>query len=95
MIDFRKEAELFELMHQLNHRVITIERHVSREQIENLNVRPEILTVKDKVGSSGLYTLVVSSNSGRTFIIQRLERKLKRILGNEDQANRQLGLAPF
>ena len=90
MIDFRKEAELFELMHQLNHWVITIERHVSREQIENLDVRPEILTVKDKVGSSGLYTLVVSSNSGRTFIIQRLERKLKRILEDEDQANRQL-----
>jgi S-DNA-T family DNA segregation ATPase FtsK/SpoIIIE len=90
MIDFRKEAVLFELMHQLNHWVITIERHVSREQIENLDVRPEILTVKDKVGSSGLYTLVVSSNSGRTFIIQRLERKLKRILGDEDQANRQL-----
>jgi S-DNA-T family DNA segregation ATPase FtsK/SpoIIIE len=90
VVDFKREAELFELMHQLNHWVITIERHISREQIENLDTRPEILTVKDKVGSSGLYTLVVSSNSGRSYIIQRLERKLKRILGDEDQANRQL-----
>jgi hypothetical protein len=90
MIDFKREAELFELMHQLNHWVITIERHISREQIENLDTRPEILTVKDRVGSSGLYTLVVSSNSGRSYIIQRLQRKLKRILGDEDQATRHL-----
>lgn len=90
MIDFKREAELFELMHKLNHWVITIERHISREQIENLDTRPEILTVKDRVGSSGLYTLVVSSNSGRNYVIQRLERKLKRILGDEDQVNKQL-----
>ena len=90
MIDFKREAELFDLMHQLNHWVITIERHISREQIESLDTRPEILTVKDKVGSSGLYTLVVSSNSGRNYIIQRLERKLKRILGDDNRVNRQL-----
>ncbi len=90
MIDFKREAELFELMHKLNHWVITIERHISREQIENLDARPEILRVKEKVGASGLYTLVVSSNSGGNYIIQRLERKLQRILEGDLGASRKL-----
>lgn len=90
LIDFRKEAELFELLHKLNHWVITIERHISREQIENLETSPEILTVKENVGASGLYTLIVSSNSGMEYSIQRIERKLSHVLGVEALSNRQL-----
>lgn len=90
LIDFRKEAEVFELLHNLTHWVITIERHISREQIENLESSPEILTVKENVGSSGLYTLVVSSNSGKEYSIQRIERKLSHVFGAEDISNRQL-----
>ena len=79
-IDFSRTSNLFESVHRSVHWVITLERYITRQQIENLAQRPEILTVRENIGSGGLFTLIVSSNSGRHFIIDRLVRKLKRIV---------------
>jgi len=81
-IDFHETASLFNSLHQMAHWVITLERHITREQIENLESKPEVLVVRDGVGTNGLHKLIVSSNSGRKFIIDRLERKLKALAGN-------------
>ncbi|MDB4729680.1 FtsK/SpoIIIE domain-containing protein [Akkermansiaceae bacterium] len=79
-IDFSRTAHLFEILHNTAHWVVTLERHISREQIENLNAKPDILTLKEGIGGSGLLTMIVSSSCGRDFILSRLSRKLQRIV---------------
>ncbi|MCG9703219.1 hypothetical protein L1D19_24460 [Vibrio natriegens] len=81
-ISFQDTAKLYEELHNLSHWVILLERYLRREQVESLEPQPDILTVRDKVGTSGLHTLIVSSNSGRKFIVNRLKRKLKNITSN-------------
>jgi len=83
-IQFKDTAKLYEELHKVAHWVLILERYISREQIENLEHKPDILTVRDKVGANGLYTLIVSSNSGKEFIVKRLERKLKNIEKNNE-----------
>lgn len=78
-IRFEEAGDLFAALHECCHWVITLDRYIGRHQIESLQPRPDVLTVKDSVGQSGLFTIVVSSNAGRKFVIQRLSRKLKRI----------------
>ena len=78
-INFHSTARFFGALHKRSHWVITIERHITREQIERLETRPEVLSVRDSVGPGGLFTLIVSSNVGKQFVIDRLTRKLKRI----------------
>ncbi|MGC2856857.1 FtsK/SpoIIIE domain-containing protein [Novispirillum sp. DQ9] len=78
--DFEAAAKLFIAAHQKCHWVITLERHITRQQIEMLEPRPDILSVRDGVGSGGLYTVIVSSNSGRGFVIERLIRKLRKLV---------------
>ena len=65
--------------------MISLERHITRQQIESLESAPDVLTIRDGVGSGGFYTLVVSSNVGREFVIDRLRRKLARIVGKEGE----------
>ncbi|ODS57405.1 MAG: hypothetical protein ABS40_04085 [Agrobacterium sp. SCN 61-19] len=78
-INFHNTARFFGVLHRCSHWVITVERHITREQIEKLESRPEVLSLRDGVGPGGLFTLIVSSDSGRQFVIDRLKRKLKRI----------------
>lgn len=78
-INFDQTARLFKEAHKVAHWVVTLERYISREQIETLDPRPDVLTIRENVGMSGLYTLIVSSHSGRKFIVDRLTRKLRRI----------------
>lgn len=78
-INFQDTARLYEELHEITHWVIFLERYITREQVESLEPQPDILTVRDKVGTSGLYTLIVSSNSGKGFIVNRLQRKLTKI----------------
>ncbi|NKW91939.1 DNA translocase FtsK [Rhodobacteraceae bacterium R_SAG9] len=78
-IDFHNTASFFGVLHKRSHWVITVERHITREQIEKLDTRPDVLSLRDGVGPGGLFTLVVSSNAGKQFIVDRLARKLKRI----------------
>lgn len=76
---FEQESRLFEWLHAIAHWVMTLDAYVGREQIESLRCRPDILTVKEGVGANSFYTIVVSSNAGREFVIDRIERKLRTI----------------
>jgi len=78
-INFQNTANFFGVLHKRSHWVITVERHITREQIERLETRPEVLSIRDGIGPGSLFTLIVSSNAGKQFVIDRLTRKLKRI----------------
>ena len=81
-IRFDEAAPLFAVLHACSHWVITLDHYVGRDQIESLPLKPDVLTVKEGVGQNDLYTLVVSSNAGKEFVIKRLARKLDRIAGS-------------
>ena len=80
IIEFDREATLLDFLHRSAHWVITIERHIKRQQIEQLKTSPDILTIKERIGAGSLYTMIVSSQQGREFVVSRLQRKLNRIL---------------
>ena len=92
-INFEQTARLFEQFHKVAHWVITLERYIAREQIETLEPRPDILTVRKNVGMSGLYTLIVSSHSSRKFIVDRLIKKMRRITKDSKEENASTALA--
>lgn len=79
-LDFHKASALFTDLHGRAHWVITVERYITREQIEELDNRPDILSVRDRVGPGNIYTMIVSSDAGRHFITRRLERRLSQIV---------------
>jgi S-DNA-T family DNA segregation ATPase FtsK/SpoIIIE len=88
-INFHNTARFFGALHKRSHWVITVERHITRKQIEKLETSPEVLSLRDGVGPGGLFTLIVSSSAGKQFVIDRLARKLKRIamlVGREELA---------
>ncbi|RQW72232.1 DNA translocase FtsK [Halomonas sp. YLB-10] len=88
-INFHNTARFFGALHKRSHWVVIVERHITREQIEKLETRPEVLSLRDGVGPGGLFTLIVSSNTGKKFVIDRLTRKLKRIamlIGRDEMA---------
>lgn len=78
-INFHNTARFYGVLHERSHWVITVERHITRKQIERLETRPEVLSLRDGVGPGGLFTMIVSSNTGKKFVIDRLTRKLSRI----------------
>jgi S-DNA-T family DNA segregation ATPase FtsK/SpoIIIE len=80
-VNFARNAQYFAALHEVSHWVIAVERYLTRQQVESLPSRPDIVTVREGVGLGGLYTLVVSSNSARKLIVERLDRKLVRIVG--------------
>lgn len=80
-IRFEEAGALFAALHDCSHWVVTLDRYIGRDQIESLPKRPDVLTVREGVGQSGLSTLVVSSDAGKKFVVQRLARKLERISG--------------
>lgn len=94
-INFHNAARFFGVLHERSHWVITVERHITRDQIERLETRPAVLSLRDNIGPGGLFTLIVSSNAGRQFITDRLTRKLKRVaasIGRTELAEQQAHL---
>ena len=79
-VNFEESAKLFTELHNSCHWVITLERHISRQQIEALEISPDILSVEEGVGSANNFTLIVSASSGKELIISRLARKLNRLI---------------
>ncbi|WP_258909113.1 FtsK/SpoIIIE domain-containing protein [Pseudomonas putida] len=80
-VNFQDSARVFRSLHERSHWVITLERHISREQIESVEAgAPDVLSVETGIGSNGLSTLIVSSHSGRELIEARLVRKLKKLI---------------
>lgn len=76
-VRFESNRDLFNELHALAHWVITLDPFVGRDQIEALEDAPDIITVKQGIGKSGLYTIVVSSSAGKDFIIKRLEKRIQ------------------
>lgn len=80
-VNFEDSARLFSALHEMSHWVITLERHISRQQIESREAgAPDVLSIQDQVGNNGLSTLIVSSSSGRRLIESRIARKLLRLV---------------
>ena len=79
-VNFESSANIFVELHEICHWVITLERHISRQQIESLESSPDILSIEEGVGSNTNFTLIVSANSGKELIISRISRKLQRLL---------------
>lgn len=94
-VNFQDSARLFKDLHEHCHWVITLERHISREQIESVEAgAPDVLSIEDGVGANRLNTLVVSSRSGRELIKARLVRKLRRLIPNAIQSTAAPDLLP-
>lgn len=80
-VNFQDSARLFRDLHDHCHWVITLERHISRDQIESEEAgAPDVLSIEDGIGANRLNTLIVSSRSGRELIHSRLLRKLRRLV---------------
>lgn len=80
-VNFENSARVFNTLHACSHWVITLERHISREQIESIEAgAPAVLSMESGVGNNGLSTLIVSSKSGRDLIASRIIRKLRRLV---------------
>lgn len=80
-VNFQDSARLFKDLHEHCHWVITLERHISRDQIESEEAgSPDVLSIEDGIGANRLNTLIVSSRSGRELIHSRLVRKLQRLI---------------
>lgn len=80
-IRFDNRQELFLRLHSLARWVVTLDPYLSREQIDALDSRPDIIMLRTGIGKNESYTLVVSSTAGEEFVVDRLARKLKAGLG--------------
>ena len=93
--NFKKETRLFNFLHDRCHWVITVEKNISRQYIESLDNQPAILAVKEKVGNSNLYTMIISSNSGADYTVERIARKIRNILNCDLNVAQQIGRKVF
>ncbi|TNE90352.1 MAG: hypothetical protein EP330_08530 [Deltaproteobacteria bacterium] len=75
-VPFGESAGFFKELHKLAHWVVTVDAFVGREQVDGLKDGPDVILVKTGVGSNDGYRMVVSSESGRDFIVRRLQRRL-------------------
>ncbi len=83
--DFDSSASIFNSLHKACHWVLTLERHISRKQIESLEAgAPDVLSITEGVGKNELNTLIVSSRAGRDLIESRLKRKLRKLVATEN-----------
>jgi S-DNA-T family DNA segregation ATPase FtsK/SpoIIIE len=88
-INFQDSARIFNVLHQRCHWVITLERHISREQIESVEAgSPDVLSIENGIGNNGLSTLIVSSHSGRVLIEARLAKKLRKLIPDVNDPRR-------
>ena len=93
-INFQDSARLFKDLHEHCHWVITLERHISREQIESVEAgAPDVLSIEEGVGANRLSTLMVSSRSGRALAQARVVKKLARLIPAQ-QIEGDTGLLP-
>jgi S-DNA-T family DNA segregation ATPase FtsK/SpoIIIE len=92
-VNFQDSARVFKDLHNSCHWVITLERHISREQLESAEAgSPDILSVEHGIGENQKNTMVVSSRSGRELICAKLVRKLTRITrGHRNQSSVEMG----
>ncbi|MFJ9799205.1 FtsK/SpoIIIE domain-containing protein [Streptomyces sp. NPDC101145] len=78
-VQFDQHQNLFATLHSVAHWVVTLDSFIGREQIDALRNGPDVILVKPSVGKNESYTLIVSSQTGRQFVVQRLRRRLEQI----------------
>ncbi|MET9389567.1 FtsK/SpoIIIE domain-containing protein [Streptomyces sp. NPDC006624] len=78
-VQFDQHQDLFAELHRVAHWVVTLDSFIGREQIDALRNRPDVILVKPSVGKNESYTLIVSSQTGQQFVVQRLQRRLEQI----------------
>ncbi|GEL96330.1 FtsK/SpoIIIE domain-containing protein [Cellulomonas composti] len=78
-VRFDRHQKLFRELHDVAHWVVTLDAFIGRDQIDALDDKPDVILVRPGVGKSEAYTLIVSSATGRRFVVQRLIRKLQEI----------------
>ncbi|MEU4386241.1 FtsK/SpoIIIE domain-containing protein [Promicromonospora sp. NPDC023805] len=78
-VKFDRHQQLFSSLHEVAHWVVTLDSFIGRDQIDALDNRPDVILVKPAVGKNEAYTLIVSSESGRKLVVQRLRRRLLEI----------------
>jgi len=84
-VRFDRHQQLFSQLHGVAHWVVTLDSFVGRDQIDALEDKPDVILVRPGVGKNESYTLLVSSSTGREFVVNRLARKLRNDLGFRDQ----------
>lgn len=85
-VPFSRHANTFKLLHEYSHWLISVDRYLTREQIEGMENGPEIISFRDNIGPGGHYSIIVSSNSGKEFVLSRLQKKLKAIFNESKVA---------
>ncbi|KQY22811.1 hypothetical protein ASD16_09335 [Cellulomonas sp. Root485] len=83
-VRFDRHQKLFRELHHVAHWVVTLDAFIGRDQIDALDDKPDVILVRPGVGKNEAYTLIVSSATGRRFVVQRLERKLREIRVTDD-----------
>ncbi|WP_435590799.1 FtsK/SpoIIIE domain-containing protein [Nocardia sp. bgisy118] len=78
-VRFDQHLDLFATLHCVAHWVVTLDSFIGREQIDALRNRPDVILVKPSVGKNESYTLIVSSQTGKQFVVRRLRRRLEQI----------------
>jgi DNA segregation ATPase FtsK/SpoIIIE, S-DNA-T family len=78
-VRFDRHQRLFVGLHKVAHWVVTLDAFIGRDQIDALDDKPDVILVKPGVGKNEAYTLIVSSATGRRFVVKRLARKLREI----------------
>lgn len=78
-VDFDRDEQLFNRLHELSHWVVTLDEYVGREQIDALPDPPDVIMVRRGIGDTRLHTIVVSSRTGREHVCRGLTRKLRHI----------------
>ncbi|WP_409057763.1 FtsK/SpoIIIE domain-containing protein [Streptomyces sp. SYP-A7185] len=78
-VQFHQHQDLFAELHSVAHWVVTLDSFIGREQIDAMRNRPDVILVKPSVGKNESYTLIVSSQTGKQFVVQRLRRRLEQI----------------
>ncbi|WP_419249665.1 DNA translocase FtsK [Sandaracinus amylolyticus] len=82
-VRFDRSRQLFDELHRVARWVVTLDAFIGRDQIEALPRQPDVITVRPDVGKSQAYTLIVSSSSGRAFVVDRLQHRLEADLPHE------------
>lgn len=76
-VRFDKHQRLFVQLHGVAHWVVTLDAFIGRDQIDALEDKPDVLLVRPGVGKNEIYTLIVSSDTGKRFVVQRMTKKLR------------------
>ena len=85
-VEFDRQQGFFLQLHKFAHWVVTVDRFIGREQIDAIENGPDVIVVKPQIGVNEAFTLMVSSESGREFVVKRLARKLQPVLSDNVEA---------